>query len=147
MEKDFSRPAQKQVTRKLKIDEPVRQSRKSIEKTKSVVRKQSIKKTVKTDDKKAASVIVTGNFKSLNFDSILDLSDRKIKEMVKKVDLMTLTYATKGAHQAVREKIEKNLGKLALKKYHEFLDQIKTIKTAEVTKYRKKIEQEIKSLF
>lgn len=147
VEKDFSRPAQKQVTRKLKIDEPVRQSRKSIEKTKSVVRKQSIKKTVKTDDKKAASVIVTGNFKSLNFDSILDLSDRKIKEMVKKVDLMTLTYATKGAHQAVREKIEKNLGKLALKKYHEFLDQIKTIKTAEVTKYRKKIEQEIKSLF
>jgi len=145
VEKDATRPLLKQVTRKLKAKEPVRKNRKSIEKNKLSDQKQAVKNPIKAKENKTTHV-VTGNFKSLNFDSIIDLSDRKIKEMIKKVDIETLSYAAKGANQAVREKIEKNLGKLALKKYHEMLDQVKSIKASDVAKYRKKIEQEIKSI-
>jgi len=72
------------------------------------------------------------------------LTDKQIKEIIKKVDIETVSYAMKGANPEVREKIEKNLGKSALSTYHELLKQLKSITSSEVKKYRKEIINQIK---
>jgi flagellar motor switch protein FliG len=82
----------------------------------------------------------------VNFTDIVKLSDSKIKEIVKKLDIKTITYALKGSKKEVKDKIEKNMGKSVLKKYNELYPQLRKVKTLEVEKNRKKIEKEIISL-
>jgi alpha-amylase len=81
----------------------------------------------------------------LNFEDIINLSDKKIKEIIKTLPLETVSYAMKGADKEIRNKVEKNLGKRALNTYHELLKQLKHITTADVKKYRKEIIKQIKS--
>jgi flagellar motor switch protein FliG len=84
-------------------------------------------------------------FKSLDLEDIINISDKKIKEILKSLPLETVSYAMKGAKKEVRNKVEKNMGKKALDTYHELLKQIKNITTADVKKYRKEIIKQIKS--
>ena len=84
-------------------------------------------------------------FKSLDLESIINLTDKKIKEIIKTLPLETVSYGLKGAKKEVRNKVEKNLGKKALDSYHELLKQIKNITTADVKKYQKEIIKQIKS--
>ena len=85
-------------------------------------------------------------FKSLNFDDIITLSDSKIKKIIKTIEIETVSAAMKGANKELREKVEKNLGKRALKTYKELLQQIKTISESEIKKSQKLIEKQIKLL-
>jgi flagellar motor switch protein FliG len=85
-------------------------------------------------------------FKSLNFDDIITLSDSKIKKVIKNLEIGTVSAAMKGANKELREKMEKNLGKRALKTYKDLLQQIKTISESEIKKSRKLIEKQIKLL-
>ncbi|MCX6248209.1 MAG: polysaccharide deacetylase family protein [Bacteroidetes bacterium] len=103
-------------------------------------------KTVKASLKTTREKKPETPFKSLNFDDILTLSDSKIKKMIKNVEIETVTAAMKGADKELREKVEKNLGKRALKTYKELLVQIKIISKSEIAKSRKLIEKEIKNL-
>jgi alpha-amylase len=89
---------------------------------------------------------VEKDFKSLNFDDIITMSDSKIKKMIKNLEIETVSAAMKGANKELREKVEKNLGKRALKTYKELLHQIKTISESEMKKSRKLIEKQIKLL-
>ena len=100
------------------------------------------KATVKTTKEKADEKV----FKSLNFDDIITLSDSKIKKIIKNLEIETVSSAMKGANKELREKVEKNLGKRALKTYNELLQQIKTIHESEIKKSRKLIEKQIKLL-
>ncbi len=100
------------------------------------------KATVKTTKEKTAEKA----FKSLNIDDIITLSDNKIKKMIKNLEIETVSAAMKGANKELREKVEKNLGKRALKTYNELLQQIKTISESEIKKSRKLIEKQIKLL-
>jgi alpha-amylase len=84
--------------------------------------------------------------KSMDFDSIITLSDNKIKKIIKNLEMETVSIAMKGAHKEIREKVEKNLGKRALKTFKEFLQQTKHISEAEIKKSRKLIEKQIKLL-
>ena len=81
----------------------------------------------------------------LDFEDIINLSDKKIKELIRTLPLETVSYAMKGADKEIRTKVEKNLGKKALDTYHELLKQLKHITTADVKKYRKEIIKQIKS--
>jgi alpha-amylase len=85
-------------------------------------------------------------FKKLDVDDIIRLSDAKVKKLIKALEIETVSAAMKGAPKEVREKVEKNLGKRALKTYHELLKQIKTIHESEIKKSRKLFEKEIKTL-
>jgi alpha-amylase len=85
-------------------------------------------------------------FKSLNFEDILTMSDSKIKKVIKNIEIETVTAAMKGADRDLREKVEKNLGKRALKTYKELLKQLKTISKSEIKKSQKLIEKQIKLL-
>jgi flagellar motor switch protein FliG len=86
------------------------------------------------------------DFKSLNFEDIITLSDTRIRQMIKNLEIETVSAAMKGADKEIRAKVEKNLGKRALKTYHELLHQIKSISESEIKKSRKLIEKQIKLL-
>ena len=107
------------------------------------VKAENVRKTpVKTTREKT----VEKAFKSLNFDDIITLSDSKIKKVIKNLEIETVSAAMKGANKELREKMEKNLGKRALKTYKDLLQQIKTISESEIRKSRKLIEKQIKLL-
>jgi alpha-amylase len=84
-------------------------------------------------------------FKVLDFDQLINISDSKVKKMIKDLPIETVSYAMKGADKGIIEKIEKNLGKRALKTFQELLGGIKSITTSEAKKYRKEIIKHIKS--
>lgn len=125
--KEFSPPDQG-------VNKPVSPASKS-KKTKAVPKKPTEKKTKKqkSDD----------DFKKLNFEDIIQLSDHRIKEIIKKVDIETLSSAMKGADTGIKNKVEKNLGKRALTVYKEMLKKLRDLKSSEVSKYRKQIVKEI----
>jgi flagellar motor switch protein FliG len=66
--------------------------------------------------------------------------------VIKNLEIETVSVAMKGANNELREKMEKNLGKRALKTYKDLLQQIKTISESEIRKSRKLIEKQIKLL-
>jgi alpha-amylase len=104
--------------------------------------KEKIEPKKKAPLKKSVPKVRSGE---LNINEILNLSDKKIKEIIKSLPLETVSYAMKGAGKDVRNKVEKNLGKKALNSYHELLKQLKKITSADVKKYRKEIIKQIKS--
>jgi len=83
------------------------------------------------------------NFKKLNFEDIIKLSDRRVKEIIKKIDIQTLSSAMKGADTGIKMKVEKNLGKRALAGYKEMLKKLRNLKSSEVSRYRKQLVKEI----
>lgn len=89
---------------------------------------------------------VEKEYKPLNFETIISLSDTKVKKIIKNVEIETLTAAMKSANKDIREKVEKNLGKRALNTYKELLKQLKTISESEIKKSRKLVEKQIKLL-
>ena len=104
--------------------------------------KAKAKVAVKTTGRKPADKA----FIPLNFEDIITLSDYKIKKMIKNLEIETVSAAMKGANKELRQKVEKNLGKRALKTYQEVLKQIKNISESEIKKSRKLIEKQIKLL-
>jgi alpha-amylase len=120
---------------KLKLEEPVIELKKKGRIPKQITESTGLKKEKIKDEP----------FKSMDFEDIINLSDKKIKEIIKTLPLETVSYAMKGADKEIRSKVEKNLGKKALDTYHELLKQLKHITTADVKKYRKEIIKQIKS--
>ncbi len=85
-------------------------------------------------------------YKKLNFDDIIRLNDKKVKDLIRKVDVRIITCAMKGADKDLQAKVEKNLGVRAKKSYQEVLKTIKGLTATEVNKYRKQIVKEINNL-
>lgn len=116
-----------------------------------VVSKQELEaaqKKAKSDAKKIASKtpkIKQGTFKKLKIDELQTLSDKEVKDLIKKVDIETVTYALKGVNDETREKVEKNLGKKALQTYRELLSQIKNLTKADQQKHQEEIIKHLKS--
>ena len=127
-------------TGKLNMEAPVIIGKKEVQRAKSKAAWDKRKADVEKKEK-----IKEEPFRKLDFNDLVALSDKKIKEIIKKLDIETVSYAMKGADAGIREKVEKNLGKRALKTYHELLEQLKHITTADVKKYRKEIIKHLKS--
>lgn len=85
--------------------------------------------------------------KDYSLEDIADLSNAKIKELLKKVDIEELATALKGAGEEVRDKIIPNMTKTAKSKYEEVEAELKKIKKSDIKKYTSKIEDEIKNLW
>lgn len=130
------------ITRKIKPEKPILKTKKTlpVRKARAIASMKSKGKKIPEAGKKESKS------PGINFNNILQLTDRNIKEMVKKFDIETITIALKGSNKEVKDKIEKNMGKSALKKYTELFTQLRKVKTSEVEKSRKKIEKEIISL-
>jgi flagellar motor switch protein FliG len=83
----------------------------------------------------------------MSLEDIADMSNAKIKELVKKVDPDQLFTVLEHASDDVRNRIIPNLGVRARKKYDEFKKDIRSIKKSDIRKYTDNIEKEIKNLF
>jgi flagellar motor switch protein FliG len=79
-------------------------------------------------------------------DDILKLSNTRIKELIRQVDISELTAALQESTDEVKEKVLVNLPKRALKKYDEMSSQVRRWKKSDIKKYREKVEKELKKL-
>lgn len=134
-------PKSTSVARKLKIVETVKPS-KAFSTAKTRAKKaeaeeeiQKLKGKVKPKEKE---------FKPMNFEDIIGVSDRLIKKIVKDIEIGTVSAAMKGADKGIVDKVEKNLGKRALKAYQEIMDQLKKIHTSEIKKSREIIARQLR---
>ena len=146
-EKSSAQPAVKKSakttsgTRKLKIAETVKTS-KSITTAKTKAKKALADDAKKKPGKEVKTVEKA--FSPLNFEDIIGVSDRVIKKIIKDIDIETVSAAMKDADKEIREKVEKNLGKRALKTYHEFLAQLKKLNASEIKKSRDIIAKQLR---
>lgn len=83
--------------------------------------------------------------KSLN--DIASMSNARIRELLRKVDIEELSVALHHASDDVRDRILPNLGVRARKKYDQVQADLRKFKKSDIKKYTANIEKEIKNLF
>lgn len=79
-------------------------------------------------------------------EDILELSNARIKELLRRIDVDEMAAALEDASDEVREKVLVNLPKKARKKYDEVKDQVSKMKKGDLKKYKEKLEKELKKL-
>ena len=127
--------------RKLKILENVKTSQ-ALSKDKTKARK--VQEEAENQKHKGTIITREKEFKPMNFEDIIGLSDRMIKKIIKDIDIETVSTAMKGADKGIKEKVEKNLGKRALKTYQEILEQLKKLSASEIMKSREIIAKQLR---
>jgi alpha-amylase/alpha-mannosidase (GH57 family) len=85
--------------------------------------------------------------KDYSLDDIAKMSNAKIKQLLKKVDVEELTHVLKEAGDDVKNKIIPNMTKTAKKQYDKLEKEIKKVKKTDFKKYKSKIEDELKNLW
>lgn len=123
---------------------PVRRTGK-LKTEKTIVNVRKLKDTTgkpeksKTGKEKSGIGVKNQEYKAMDFEDIIHLSDNRIRQLVRKLDIKSVSYALKGADKKVRQKVEKNLGKRALEELKSILKELKGVRASEVKKYRKLI--------
>jgi alpha-amylase len=84
--------------------------------------------------------------KDLSFEDIKEMSNAKVKQLVREVDIEHLTGALKDAEKELVDKVIPNMTKKAKKQYDELQEELK-LKKADIKKYRESVEGKIKDLF
>jgi alpha-amylase len=84
--------------------------------------------------------------KDMSFEDIKNMSNAKVKQLIREVDIEHLTGALKDAESELVDKIIPNMTKKAKKQYDELQEELK-LKKSEVKKYRESVEKKIKDLF
>ena len=90
---------------------------------------------------------VADKVKEINFDDIKEMSNAKVKQLLKEVDIEHITVALKDAEKEVVEKIIPNMTKTAKKTYDDLQKEIKKVKKTDIKKYRKAVEDKLKDIF
>ncbi len=85
--------------------------------------------------------------KDYSLDDIAKMSNAKIKQLLKKVDVEELTHVLKEAGDDVKNKIIPNMTKTAKEQYDKLEKEIKKVKKTDFKKYKSKIEDELKNLW
>ena len=83
---------------------------------------------------------------NFSLDSLLNLSEEDLKKFLKSIDLKALSHALYNKEEKFREHIFAAMTKAALKEYKQIEANLKKPKTADITKFIDKIENEIKRL-
>jgi alpha-amylase len=97
--------------------------------------------------KKAKKNEEESGVKEITLEDIARLSNEKIKEFLKRVDIDDLVVALKDAADEVRDKVIPNLTKTARKRFDEFETEFRKFKKSDLKKYRDKVEKELRNLF
>jgi len=105
--------------------------------------KKFIKEKAGTASKKVEETIVKGATK---FEDIKEMSDEKIKKLIKESDLKELAGALKDAEKELVDKIIPNLSKKAKESLEELQKEMK-IKKTEIKKYRDSVEKKLREIF
>lgn len=85
--------------------------------------------------------------KDLNFDDIKKMSNAKIKQLLKEIDVEHIAVALKDAEKELTEKVIPNMTKATKKQYDEFRKDFKKISKTDIKKYRKAVENKLKDIF
>ncbi len=85
--------------------------------------------------------------KDYTLDDIAKMSNAKIKQLIKKVDIEELTQVLKEAGDDVKNKVIPNMTKTAKKQYEKLEKEIKKVKKSDFKKYKNKIEDELRNLW
>lgn len=83
----------------------------------------------------------------LAFDDIKNLSDTKLKKLLKEIDTESLVIALKDAETELVNRILPQLNKSTRKKYDKLKSEIKRVKKADIQKVKQQIENKLKALF
>jgi flagellar motor switch protein FliG len=108
---------------------------------------ENISRSVKKARAKTGKKIMEMKTKAGGLDDILELSNTRIKEFIRSVDIDDLTRALADSTEEVKEKVLINLPKRARARYDELSDQVRKVKKSDIRKYREKVEKELKKLF
>lgn len=85
--------------------------------------------------------------KDLKFEDIKEMSNAKVKQLVKELDIDELAGSLKDAEKELVEKVIPNLTKTAKKQYDDLQKEFKKMKKTDIKKYRKSVEDKLKDLF
>ncbi|MBM3437014.1 MAG: alpha-amylase [Bacteroidetes bacterium] len=85
--------------------------------------------------------------KDYTLEDIARMSNVKVKEFIKSVDVDELAYALRDAGDEIRNKVIPNLTKKARVQFDKIESEIKKIKKSDIKAFRDKIEQELKNLW
>lgn len=104
------------------------------------------RKAVKSTATKVKETIETTKSEIPSMEHIKDLSNAKVKSLLKEIDAQNLMYAIQDASDEVRDKILPNLTKSAKAEYDRLSAEMKKIKKADIAEARKKISERISKL-
>jgi len=85
--------------------------------------------------------------KDLSFDDIAKMSNAKVKQLLKEVDVEQIAVALKDAEKELTEKVIPNMTKKAKKQYDDLQAELKKVKKTDIKKYRKAVEDKIRDIF
>jgi len=105
----------------------------------------AVKEVTGKATKKVKKAVEKG--KEYSFDDIVKLSDAKVKQLLRNVDMEEITIALKDANEELTGKIIPNMGKKAKKEYEELQKKLKKVKKSDIKKYQKNVENKLKELF
>jgi len=108
---------------------------------------QKVKEKVAETGRNVKRKVKESKIKDMNLNDIADLSNSRIKELLRKVDVDELLVVLQDAGEDVRDRIIPNLGVRAKKKYEQLQDEVRKVKKSDIRKYTANIEKELKNLF
>lgn len=85
--------------------------------------------------------------KEMSFDDIKEMSNAKVKQLLKEVDIEQITVALTDAKSEVVEKVIPNMTKTAKKTYDDLQKEVKKVNKTDIKKYRKVVEDKLKDIF
>jgi flagellar motor switch protein FliG len=85
--------------------------------------------------------------KSYSFDELKEMSNAKVKQLLKEVDAESIAFALKDAGDDLRNKIIPNMTKSARKEYEHVRSEIKKVKKEDVLKSKDRIVAKMSKLF
>jgi polyribonucleotide nucleotidyltransferase len=97
--------------------------------------------------KKVKKKVKESGVTEMSLEDIANMSNAKIKELIRKVDPDELMAVLQNAGDDVKNRIIPNMGARARKKYEQVQDELKKVKKADIKKFTSNIEKEIKNLF
>ena len=97
--------------------------------------------------KKVKKKVKDAKVKDMTLNDIASMSNAKIKELLRSVDVDELLVVLQDAGEDVRDRIIPNLGVRAKKKYEQLQDDLKKVKKSDIKKYTANIEKELRNLF
>ena len=82
-----------------------------------------------------------------SFEHLKDISNAKLKKLLKDIDAENLAYALRDASEDIRDRVLPNLTKSAREEYDQVMENLKKIKKEDIARGRDKIVQAFNRLF
>ncbi|HZK06625.1 MAG TPA: FliG C-terminal domain-containing protein [Bacteroidales bacterium] len=82
-----------------------------------------------------------------SFEHLKDISNEKLKKLLKDIDAENLAYALRDAGEDIRDRVLPNLTKSARQEYDQMMEKMKKIKKEDIARGREKIAQAFSRLF